>query len=346
MSLFKTSDKLNYQSEALNHEKVQFVEESDIFSPPADEDSNWGFYYLFALFALSLISGLLVCFIAFLLSQLQTDDFYRDFATNDLSKLSFENNEVQISQVYTFDTFNYPQWDDYSAKSILIWNLDSNQEVYSKNPDQRTLIASLTKIVSVYTVYPLINLKEEIVISEDLMKYNGSALELKEGQSFTKLDLLEATIIASSNQAVYAIYDTEILLQKMNYLAKVLNANDSNFTNPAGYDDNGNNYSTANDLVSFAKLFFSNESLRILSDTPRSKITDLSTGEEIEIISTNDLITMPYPEEGVIGGKTGTTRIAGQNLLLLYQKNGKTYLIIILNSIERYEDAFKIFSRL
>jgi D-alanyl-D-alanine carboxypeptidase (penicillin-binding protein 5/6) len=100
-----------------------------------------------------------------------------------------------------------------------------------------------------------------------------------------------------------------------------------------------NNYSNSSELIWLTKIFFANSTLFEYASTIRSEVTDVNSGEKLKILNTNELLRF-RPE--VVAGKTGTTIKSGQNLILLVEKNKKEYLIIILNSSDRYDDANKI----
>jgi D-alanyl-D-alanine carboxypeptidase (penicillin-binding protein 5/6) len=129
----------------------------------------------------------------------------------------------------------------------------------------------------------------------------------------------------------------------MNALKEALMLDTTNFSNPAGYDEDGN-YSSADDLVELSKLFFNTPKLREFASLPTTEILDHKENKKIKVATTNDMLKLNVKE--VRAGKTGTTLKASQNLVLLVEKNGKEYLVILLNGIDRYKDAFKVIERL
>lgn len=250
----------------------------------------------------------------------------------------------QKEDFFEFFSTSFSNTDDYSSKSILVYDLSANRPVYSKNSSNRTLIASLTKLASAKVLFDNIDLDGETVISEEVSEIGGSDLELKKDEKYKNIDLIKAGIIQSSNQGMFAVNNLADTVGKMNEYAKALHLKTTNFDNPAGFDEDGNNYSSAEDLVPIAKMFFRNETLKTFSSTVSDEITELNAGRVIEIKTTNDLLKLNT--EGVVAGKTGTTPSAAQNLLLLVEKNGRQYLVILLNGIDRYVDAYKVLDRL
>ncbi len=267
--------------------------------------------------------------------------------TTTLEKISNQNlayGQLEDSLPYSPNVASFPQQDDYDAQSMVIFDATASQEIFSKDADKQTLVASLTKLASTKILYDTKELGDSTIISAEAEKKEGSALELEEGQEFINEDLLKAAVISSSNQSVYALNEVEETIQLMNEYADALGLEDTQFSNPAGYDDNGNNYSSARDLIVLSKRFFHNEALRESAGTIELKIADVKSGELFDVINTNDLLRLKTP--GVLAGKTGTTTAAGQNLMLLIEKSGRQYIVVLLNSTDRYVDAYKVLDRL
>jgi len=261
---------------------------------------------------------------------------------------SIEISILQRSKQKTVYDFNnlisYPKVDDYSAKSIVLFDINSNSIIFEKNSEQRNLVASLTKLASTKVIYESVDLEKLTTITEESAKYDGSPLVLKSDQIFSNRDLLKASIIVSNNQAIYAMQDSSQTVSQMKSYLKSLRLKNTNFSNPAGFDDNGDNYSTAKDLIPISKVFLDNPELKDYAGTVRSEIFDLNEFKSYRIVNTNELLRNDfYP---VIAGKTGTTPRAGQNLMLLIEKNSRRYLIIIIGSAERYKDAMMLIDRI
>ena len=119
----------------------------------------------------------------------------------------------------------------------------------------------------------------------------------------------------------------------MNDKAKALGLENTNFTNPTGLQGDGDQYSTAYDLLVIAK--------RAITDYPQ--IVKASATVEYHLPETNDhyaydlynqlnLVTT-YP--GVKGLKDGYTPEAGLCLVTYAENDGKRLLAVILGSEDR-----------
>lgn len=266
--------------------------------------------------------------------------------------LTKKSASVELLEFRNFNTLyvlekakaNFPIINDYEAQAIAVLDVYSNRIIYEKNADKRMLIASLTKMATTKVLYDTVNLNEITTITDQAAQYDGSSLVLKSGEKFSNRDLIKAAIIPSNNQGLYAIQSPEKTVRQTNEYIKALRLKDTNISNPAGFDDNGRNYSTARDVLHIAKVFFNNQELRDYARIERSEIRELTTNREIPIYNTNDFLRIRYTP--VLAGKTGTTEKAGQNLCILVEKNNKRYIIVILGSTNRYSDAIKIIDRL
>ena len=205
------------------------------------------------------------------------------------------------------------------------------------------LIASLTKIITTKVIYDNFDLDEIIDLDEVSASYDGSYLVLPSNTRFAVRDVIKASLVASNNQLMYAVNNKKNLVEISNRYIKALGLKNTKISNPVGYDEPGN-YSSVEDLLVLAKVFFENDYLLDVSSMKKTEITELNSQRRITIVNTNDL--KKNNNDLVIAGKTGTTPLAGQNLCLLVTKNGRKYLIVIVNSKERYNDALKIIDRL
>lgn len=301
------------------------------------------------LFLFSFLSFLVLFFAAyFVRSDYQASFSYVE--TESVTLLSEADKSSNLISERTFElstSSNFPKIDDYSSQSVLIFDLNSNQSIYEKNAGRQTYVASLTKIASTKVLYDSVDMEGETVISKRVADdINGSPLKFNAGDRLKNIDLIKSALIASNNQSVFAIRDPKETVREMNNLASALWLTQTSFSNPAGFDEGAEseNYSSARDLVPLAKLFFRNKELKNIASTAKTDILEQNSHKKIRVNTTNDLIKLGT--QYVIAGKTGTTPKAGQNLLLLVEKNNRQYLVILLNGKDRYEDAYKVLGRL
>ena len=159
---------------------------------------------------------------------------------------------------------------DINSKYALIYDKTDNKILFEKNSNEKTYIASLTKIATTITAIENIdNLNEEVVITNDILNTVSpiaSIAGLKVGDKLTYKDLLYASMLpsgadATNSLAILSSGSIDNFVNKMNELANKINLNDTHFVNVTGLDID-NHYSTANDLGKLLSYALDNEIFR------------------------------------------------------------------------------------
>ena len=149
-----------------------------------------------------------------------------------------------------------------SAKRAYVLDAVSGRVLYEKNPDERSLIASTTKIMTALIVCEQCNVLDRIRIPKEAVGIEGSSMYLQEGEVLTLQELLYGLMLSSGNDAAVAlaIYcggTVEGFAEMMNDKARVLGLSGTHFVNPNGLDAPGH-YSTARDLAVLAAYAMEN----------------------------------------------------------------------------------------
>ena len=123
----------------------------------------------------------------------------------------------------------------------------------------------------------------------------------------------------------------------MNNKAKELEMNNSQFSNPLGFDS-AFNYSTASDLWKVVKITSSLPAfIELGHKTNYSFISNNNNSYRVR--ATNKLIAK-YPDISAI--KTGFTGEAQGTMIVKIDNNGNPYVIIILGSLSRESDILNL----
>jgi D-alanyl-D-alanine carboxypeptidase (penicillin-binding protein 5/6) len=127
------------------------------------------------------------------------------------------------------------------AKSYLVIDAQTGQELASLDPDTPLAPASLTKIMTTYVVFTAleqgqIRLEDEVTISEKAWRMPGSRMFVEVGKRVTIKDLLLGMIVQSGNDASVALAEhiagTEaVFAEMMNQYAANLGMLSSHFLN-------------------------------------------------------------------------------------------------------------------
>lgn len=112
----------------------------------------------------------------------------------------------------------------------------------------------------------------------------------------------------------------------------------SNFKNPAGFDAFGQ-HTTPYDLALAGRALLHNKTLAKMVSTKSITISDVDFKYFHPLHNVNRLLG---EVQGVGGLKTGFTIDAGENLMTFYKNNGHQFLIVVLNSEDRFADTTQI----
>ena len=259
---------------------------------------------------------------------------------------------------------------DISAAAIFSFDLTSGVTLYAKDPDTRMQIGSLVKVVTALVVMKHGDLKDEVgIVESDLVdETQYSNMKLQAGDTLTVGTLLYGMLLPSGNDGANALARhvggelsgssdlTEALaafVAEMNAYAAGLGLTNSRFINPSGVD-NASSYSTAHDLALLFGELMKNETLaRIVAEPAYSFYSVGPENRQYQGDSTNRLLK----QNGVIGGKTGSTGEAGGCVVLARSMEGSDALVItailgsdlaydennMITTDIRWDDAAKVF---
>lgn len=268
-----------------------------------------------------------------------------DDSGNDVSgEGSEESSEVEDPNVHKCTPV-----EDYftNVPYVGLYNAETLEAYYTENADKHLYPASQTKLVTAQVAVKYGDLNEIIHVGSELnlVKPGSSAFGLRKGMSMTLEQMLYGLLLPSGNDAAYTIAvniarkhsgnadlgdieAVEYFCGLMNDFCKEIGANDSNFANPEGWDDD-NQYTTVADLALITSKALENETVATIMGTPQIKFL-VNSGETFNITNSNKLIkkSSQYYNEAVIGGKTGFTDNAGVCLTAAFVIDGTTYIAI------------------
>ena len=92
-----------------------------------------------------------------------------------------------------------------SAKRAYVLDAVSGRVLYEKNPDERSLIASTTKIMTALIVCEQCNVLDRMRIPKEAVGIEGSSMYLREGEVLTLQELLYGLMLQSGNDAAVAL---------------------------------------------------------------------------------------------------------------------------------------------
>ncbi|MBI3331656.1 D-alanyl-D-alanine carboxypeptidase [Candidatus Peregrinibacteria bacterium] len=234
----------------------------------------------------------------------------------------------------------------FSASGVLVIDFDSGQILFERDARVARPMASLTKLMTALLIVEEHGLDEWVTVPGGIKWMDGTVAYLAEGQQFTVGDLLTAMLVASANDAaetlaVYHSGSSQAFATEMNERAKSLGLKQTSFANPIGLDAEYQ-WSTPRDIAWLSTFAMRNpEILKRMS--MRGARIESRDGTAIYLTHTHAFM---HEDSNVIAGKTGTTIGANQCLMSLVQSGDRRYLVVLLNSLQRYRDMRTILNEL
>lgn len=219
------------------------------------------------------------------------------------------------------------------AKSAILMDAATGAVLYEQNADAALPPASVTKVMTLLLVMEAVDagriaLGDAVTVSEEAAKMGGSQVYLEPGECMSVEDLLKCVVIASANDAAYALAEhiagsEEAFVRMMNERARALGMENTKFENTNGLDDTVSEHLTsARDIAIMSRELLSHEKIleytTIWQDTIRDGAFTLS--------NTNRLVRF-YP--GATGLKTGSTSKA-LFCISATAKRGDLHLIAVI----------------
>ncbi len=220
-----------------------------------------------------------------------------------------------------------------SAECAILIDAQTGRVLYEKQAEEKSLIASTTKIMTALVICEQTNVLDRVKIPKEAVGIEGSSMYLKEGEVLTVQELLYGLMLQSGNDAALAlaIYcggTVEGFTELMNDKAHRLGMTQSHFANPNGLDSPGN-YSTARDMAILTAYAMQNP---IFAQTVSTKT--ITIGERC-LRNHNKLL---WQLEGANGVKTGYTNAAGRILISSVTRMGRQLIAVTFNAPDDWQD--------
>ena len=226
---------------------------------------------------------------------------------------------------------------ELSARAVLVADKKTKTIIFGQNLDKKLYPASTTKIITAITAKRLMPMDQVVTVKRVVSE--GRVMGLVEGEKITVENLIYGSLIHSANDAAFALADAygyEKFIKEMNKVAKDLGMENTQFVNPAGFDD-PKHYSTAFDLYIASLVLLEDDFFRKVIGLKNITVSDVSYTYFHRLENVNKLLgELP----GVAGIKTGYTELAGENLISLYKSYfGNEFILVVLGSKDRFYDT-------
>lgn len=236
----------------------------------------------------------------------------------------------------------WPQGPGTYGEAAIVMEVETGAILYGKNIDEHYFPASITKVLTSLIALENGQLSDPVQFSNECVssvKPDEASIGMKEGNQISLEQALYATLLASANEAAYAVgesigknagYDYNWFIQQMNQRCQELGGANSNFVNANGVHD-PNHYTCARDMALISREMFKHPEFFTIAQTHEYTIPASETTEE-HTFQQHDKMLDPGDEnyyEYVIGGKTGYTSDALSTLITMAD-NGSMQLVCVV----------------
>lgn len=270
--------------------------------------------------------------------------------TRVVQVIDVRTKEVQVASesatipVTSYIFFPHPITPPLTAESAIIVDRDSKSVLYEKNANLRFSMASTAKLMT--ALVALEHFKSNDILTTLTSNVEGVNVGLQRGDRLYFKDALYALLLPSGNDVAFLIAQNypggmNAFVQKMNEKAQQLHLSHTHYADPAGLDDDGN-YTTALDLARLAAEITANQIVTDITAT-KSKIISTVDGSKTFTLTNLNILLGRY---GVIGLKTGHTEGAGDVLITSAVVHGRTYILVVMRSQDRFHDTEVLLSYL
>ena len=246
-----------------------------------------------------------------------------------------------------------------TAEGVYVLDLTTDRVLYSKNSDSQMPLASLVKVPLVLAASEALE-PDSIVTIPPHSTPDGAGIRLPSGLRFKAGDLIDFTLVASSNEGAVILAEAaeaglrikyplstpeSATLWRMNDIAQNLGLTNMVFLNTHGLDlsdTQASAYGSARDVALLFGYAAKNASM-LFGQTSQDAIKiRATTGETVTAVNTDEVLpAIP----GIIMGKTGFTELAGGNLAIVFEVGpAHPVVAVVLHSTRdgRFEDMKKL----
>jgi len=224
------------------------------------------------------------------------------------------------------------------CKSFIVVEAQGGKMIDGSNINEKRAPASITKLMVTYVVLGRlatggIKLTDKVTISKEASKIGGSQVYLKEGEVFALEELMKAMMVASGNDAAYAISEyvagsKDEMVNLMNAQAKALGLADTEFHTVHGLPPakgEKEDTTSCSDLAVLARELLKNP--RVLEWTSIQR--DTFRNGTFVLTNTNKLLGKFAGTDGL---KTGYYSQTGFNIVATAKRGDIRFIAVVMGS--------------
>ncbi len=230
---------------------------------------------------------------------------------------------------------------EIGAEGAVLMDASTGKVLYGKNADQQFYPASITKVMTALLVLERCSLTDVVTFSSAAttnLESGAVSLGITEGDQLTVEQSLYGLLLKSANEignglAEHVAGSVPNFAGLMNEKAAMLGCTNTHFANPHGLND-ASHKTTPHDMALIMRAAMQNDIFRKISTTltydfPATK------KEEAKTLTMGHKMMFPSDSryyEGIIGGKTGYTSLAGNTLVTGAERNGVRLIAVVMKA--------------
>jgi D-alanyl-D-alanine carboxypeptidase len=234
-------------------------------------------------------------------------------------------------------------------RSGLMFDLDTGQVLWRRDPTRVLPIASLTKMMTALVVVRRIQPGAKVPITRQALSYKGSGVGMfRRGRRIGVNTMLYGLLLPSGNDAAIALAQKAAdgtvrgFVRLMNKRARAMGLACTRFSSPDGFVNRGN-HSCAPDLAAMARAVLREPRLARIVKRRQAVLPFPIKGGKIYLYNHNPLLQQGY--RGVTGIKTGYTEAAGRCLVATARRGRVRLGVVLLHSPNPGDQAKKLLDR-
>lgn len=228
-----------------------------------------------------------------------------------------------------------------AAEGAVLMDASTGQVLYGKNQDTQFYPASITKVMTALLVLEHCSLDDVVTFSASAttnLESGAVSLNITEGDKLTVEQALYGLLLKSANEignglAEHVSGSISAFADLMNEKAKSLGCKNTHFANPHGLNDSTHK-TTPYDMALILRAALQNDTFRKIDTTLTYEFPATKNAVARTITMGHKMM---YPSdsryyEGIIGGKTGYTSLAGNTLVTGAERNGVRLIAVVMKS--------------
>ncbi|MCD8122838.1 MAG: serine hydrolase [Clostridiales bacterium] len=228
-----------------------------------------------------------------------------------------------------------------SAEGAVLLDAATGKVLYGKNENEQFYPASITKIMTALLTLENCSLDDVVTFSASAttdLESGAVSLNITEGDQLTVEQCLYGLLLKSANEIANGLAEhisgsVSAFADLMNRRAAELGCTNTNFVNPNGLNDSAHR-TTAYDMALIMRAAVQSETFRKI-DTTLTYDFPSTINEAARTITMGHKMMYPSDSryyEGIIGGKTGYTSLAGNTLVTAVERDGVRLIAVVLKA--------------